>query len=99
MSQVYQPTLINLQLCTRSEADIVLIGVRRDPGNGRPVWFNGLLGRHGTTRETGDINPQYIGNHAMTRQAIITNINTAYANSMQTYPLPMVMGFPYPENI
>ncbi|CAH0027229.1 unnamed protein product [Clonostachys rhizophaga] len=41
-------------------------GIRRHPVNGRPLWFNGLLGRHGTTRDIGALDPPYVGRDNMT---------------------------------
>ncbi|RSM00498.1 hypothetical protein CEP52_009100 [Fusarium oligoseptatum] len=41
-------------------------GLRRAPSSGRPVWFNGLVGRHGITRDIGALDPPYIGRDGMT---------------------------------
>ncbi|KAH7309205.1 hypothetical protein B0I35DRAFT_453692 [Stachybotrys elegans] len=41
-------------------------GIRRHPVSGRPVWFNGLVGRHGITRDIGALEPPYIGRDGMT---------------------------------
>ncbi|KAM5345419.1 hypothetical protein ACJ41O_011281 [Fusarium nematophilum] len=41
-------------------------GLRRVPHSGRPVWFNGLVGRHGITRDIGALDPPYIGRDGMT---------------------------------
>ncbi|KAG4029245.1 hypothetical protein MFRU_016g00030 [Monilinia fructicola] len=40
-------------------------GIRRVPSSGRPVWFNGLVGRHGMTRDIGALDPPYIGRDGM----------------------------------
>ncbi|KAK7439884.1 hypothetical protein Landi51_10838 [Colletotrichum acutatum] len=34
--------------------------------SGRPVWFNGLVGRHGITRDIGALDPPHIGRDGMT---------------------------------
>ncbi|KAK1484229.1 hypothetical protein CCUS01_03941 [Colletotrichum cuscutae] len=41
-------------------------GIRRLPASGRPVWFNGLVGRHGITRDIGALDPPHIGRDGMT---------------------------------
>ncbi|KAK1711593.1 uncharacterized protein BDZ83DRAFT_723816 [Colletotrichum acutatum] len=41
-------------------------GIRRLPESGRPVWFNGLVGRHGITRDIGALDPPHIGRDGMT---------------------------------
>ncbi|KAJ3948560.1 uncharacterized protein N0V96_002817 [Colletotrichum fioriniae] len=41
-------------------------GIRRLPASGRPVWFNGLVGRHGITRDIGALDPPYMGRDGMT---------------------------------
>ncbi|CCF46110.1 hypothetical protein CH063_00595 [Colletotrichum higginsianum] len=41
-------------------------GLRRLPASGRPVWFNGLVGRHGITRDIGALDPPHIGRDGMT---------------------------------
>ncbi|KAI9927503.1 hypothetical protein ASPWEDRAFT_175983 [Aspergillus wentii DTO 134E9] len=41
-------------------------GIRRAPDSGRPVWFNGLVGRFGMTRDIGALDPPYIGRDGMT---------------------------------
>ncbi|TEA13260.1 Clavaminate synthase-like protein [Colletotrichum sidae] len=41
-------------------------GVRRLPKSGKPVWFNGLVGRHGITRDIGALDPPHIGRDGMT---------------------------------
>ncbi|KAK7433026.1 hypothetical protein QQZ08_000499 [Neonectria magnoliae] len=41
-------------------------GLRRIPSSGRPVWFNGLVGRHGITRDIGALDPPHIGRDGMT---------------------------------
>lgn len=41
-------------------------GLRRVPSSGKPVWFNGLVGRHGITRDIGALDPPYIGRDNMT---------------------------------
>ncbi|CAH0057249.1 unnamed protein product [Clonostachys solani] len=41
-------------------------GLRRDPASGRPTWFNGLVGRHGITRDIGALYPAHIGRDGMT---------------------------------
>lgn len=41
-------------------------GLRRLPSNGKPIWFNGLVGRHGITRDIGALDPPYIGRDNMT---------------------------------
>ncbi|GKT51328.1 clavaminate synthase-like protein At3g21360 [Colletotrichum spaethianum] len=41
-------------------------GIRRLPTSGRPVWFNGLVGRHGITRDIGALDPPHIGRDGMT---------------------------------
>ncbi|KAF6836443.1 hypothetical protein CPLU01_03727 [Colletotrichum plurivorum] len=41
-------------------------GIRRLPSSGRPVWFNGLVGRHGITRDIGALEPPHIGRDGMT---------------------------------
>ncbi|OLN88188.1 Clavaminate synthase-like protein 1 [Colletotrichum chlorophyti] len=41
-------------------------GLRRVPSSGRPVWFNGLVGRHGITRDIGALEPPHIGRDGMT---------------------------------
>ncbi|KAH8655249.1 hypothetical protein BX600DRAFT_385851 [Xylariales sp. PMI_506] len=41
-------------------------GLRRAPSNGRPTWFNGLVGRHGITRDIGALEPPHIGRDGMT---------------------------------
>ncbi|KAK2031577.1 Clavaminate synthase-like protein [Colletotrichum zoysiae] len=40
-------------------------GLRRVSCSGRPVWFNGLVGRHGITRDIGALDPPYIGRDGM----------------------------------
>ncbi|VUC32906.1 unnamed protein product [Clonostachys rosea] len=44
----------------------IAVGLRRDPANGRPTWFNGLVGRHGITRDIGALDPPHIGRDGMT---------------------------------
>lgn len=34
-----------------------VVGLRRDPASGRTTWFNGLVGRHGITRDIGALDP------------------------------------------
>jgi len=41
-------------------------GLRRVPSNGKPVWWNGLVGRHGITRDIGALDPPHIGRDNMT---------------------------------
>ncbi|KAH6892889.1 hypothetical protein B0T10DRAFT_527473 [Thelonectria olida] len=41
-------------------------GLRRVPGSQKPVWFNGLVGRHGITRDIGALEPPHIGRDGMT---------------------------------
>lgn len=41
-------------------------GLRRDPANQRPTWFNGLVGRHGMTRDIGALEPPHVGRDGMT---------------------------------
>ncbi|KAH8172081.1 taurine catabolism dioxygenase tauD, tfdA family protein [Sarocladium implicatum] len=41
-------------------------GLRRHPVNGCPLWFNGLVGRHGITRDIGALDPPHIGRDGMT---------------------------------
>ncbi|KXH53155.1 hypothetical protein CNYM01_01876 [Colletotrichum nymphaeae SA-01] len=41
-------------------------GIRRLLASGRPVWFNGLVGRHGITRDIGALDPPHIGRDGMT---------------------------------
>ncbi|KAJ0383159.1 hypothetical protein COL922a_011051 [Colletotrichum nupharicola] len=41
-------------------------GIWRLPASGRPVWFNGLVGRHGITRDIGALDPPHIGRDGMT---------------------------------
>ncbi|KAJ5934176.1 hypothetical protein N7466_003723 [Penicillium verhagenii] len=40
-------------------------GIRRTPASGRPVWFNGLAGRFGMTRDVGALDPPYVGRDGM----------------------------------
>ncbi|KAJ5697268.1 hypothetical protein N7488_010952 [Penicillium malachiteum] len=40
-------------------------GIRRTPASGRPVWFNGLAGRFGMTRDVGALDPPYLGRDGM----------------------------------
>ncbi|RAK82240.1 Clavaminate synthase-like protein [Aspergillus fijiensis CBS 313.89] len=41
-------------------------GIQRAPASGRPVWFNGLVGRYGMTRDLGALEPPYLGRDGMT---------------------------------
>ncbi|PYH97868.1 Clavaminate synthase-like protein [Aspergillus ellipticus CBS 707.79] len=41
-------------------------GIRRSPASGLPVWFNGLVGRYGMTRDLGALEPPHIGRDGMT---------------------------------
>ncbi|KAJ5921730.1 hypothetical protein N7454_009204 [Penicillium verhagenii] len=40
-------------------------GIRRAPASGRPVWFNGLAGRFGMTRDVGALDSPYVGRDGM----------------------------------
>ncbi|RSL76521.1 hypothetical protein CEP51_009889 [Fusarium floridanum] len=51
-------------------------GLRRAPSSGRPVWFNGLVGRHGITRDIGALDPPYIGRDGMTYLPCVYGDNT-----------------------
>jgi hypothetical protein len=42
------------------------LGLRRVPGSQKPVWFNGLVGRHGITRDIGALEHPHIGRDGMT---------------------------------
>ena len=46
--------------------DFGLQGIRKLSTSGRPVWFNGLAGRHGITRDIGALDPPHIGRDGMT---------------------------------
>jgi len=43
-----------------------ILGLRRAPGSGLPLWFNGLVGRFAVTRDVGALEPPYVGRDGMT---------------------------------
>ncbi|KAK1625371.1 hypothetical protein BDP81DRAFT_355838 [Colletotrichum phormii] len=51
-------------------------GIRRLPSSGRPIWFNGLVGRHGITRDIGALDPPHIGRDGMTYLPSVYGDNT-----------------------
>ena len=50
-------------VCTTTDS---ATGLRRSPSSGRPVWFNGLVGRYGMTRDLGALEPPHLGRDGMT---------------------------------